>query len=163
MAGRPVARYSRNPFDSKEVLQQYFRSTRLVEELITNSALLRGYPNDRMKAIWIVSRGDVERRGGMENPSEAAIALAIANGIAPNMPKLEPAAADERVKECLVHFLRRQCMRREYVHINEDAYMALVRQGGGDQPGGIWSTLGLPLAWPTCPTWGMWSSTMLEL
>lgn len=136
--------YQRNAHDSKEVLSQYFRTTRLVERLFTNSTILAHCERDRMKAIWIVARGDVDRRGGMENPSEAAIALAIANGIAPNMTLLPAADADRHVCACLAAFMRRQCTRREYVHLSEDDYTALMRPAADQQPAGLWAGIGLP-------------------
>nr|QSR83618.1 nucleoprotein [Liman tick virus] len=145
MAARaPAVAYRRNIHDTREALAVYFQTTRLVDNLFTASTIIPGCGRDKMKAIWLIARGDIDRRGGMENPSEAAIALAIANGIAPNLPVLEPAPADEHVCSSIAMFMKRQCTRREYVHITEDDYTELTKAPVDQVPGGLWHGLGLP-------------------
>lgn len=95
-----------------------------------------------MQATWIVARGDALRRRA-ESPSDTAIALAIANAIAPSLRQLPEDEADAHVNMCLGVFLAREVNRREYVVLDDIKYAQLRVAPAAGVEAGIWH--GLPL------------------
>lgn len=140
MAG--VQPFRRNPHDSRAMLAQYFKPKSLVDKIFTEASV---FPPDcdRLKATWIIARGDALLRRS-EVPSDTAVALAIANAIARNLECMPVAEANAHVNMCMGVFLAQEMSRREYVVFDDARYALLRAPAAQGVAAGLWHGMNLP-------------------
>lgn len=109
--------YRRNPNDSLAALTALFQPVSLVDKIFTSVTVFPEGCN-RIQATWIIAREDALRRRE-ESPSDTAVALAIANAIAPSICQLLENEANAHVNTYLGIFLAREVNRREYVILDQ--------------------------------------------
>lgn len=103
--------YRSNPNDSLAALTASFQPVSLVDKIFTSVTVFPEGCN-RIQATWIIAREDALRRRA-ESPSDTAVALAIANAIAPSICQLLENEANAHVNTYLGIFLAREVNRRD--------------------------------------------------